>query len=283
MIKTSFAKRIFSASIAVVMAFGASAMSASALDLGTLKTDIDSVLPLNGSGSTLTLNQTYELPDYISKYTGASYKVSVSDNGVLKYKDGKITAVGTGKGTVNITTKGGKKLSFSFDVPIPEKTITLDKSKLSMKTGQTSKLRAKLKNSTGRIIWKSSNTKVVSVDQNGKLKANNAGTATITATSDLGKSASCVISIGDPVYVQSIDINTHFIVLPVGQSYQLKASVTPSNADNKTLSYVVSDPKKASISGGKVTAKNPGQTKVTITSSNGKKDVCTVLVTKKQK
>lgn len=283
MIKTSFAKRIFSASIAVVMAFGASAVSVSALDLGTLKTDVDSVLPLNGSGSTLTLDQTYELPDYISKYTGASYKVTVSDNGVLKYKDGKITAVGTGKGTVNIVSKSGKKLSFTFDVQLPEKTITLNKSNVSLKTGQTSRLSAKLKNSTGRIVWKSSNTKVVSVDQNGKLKANNAGTATITATSDRGKSASCVISVGDPVYVQSVDINTHFIVLPVGQSYQIKASVTPSNADNKNLSYVISDPKTASVSAGKVTAKNPGQTKVTITSNNGKKDVCTILVTKKQK
>ena len=276
----SLTKKLFSAALAVVMAVGASAMSVSAVDAGTINTDVESVLPLNGSGATLTLNQTYDFPEYISSRTGTAYKISVSNNGVLTYKDGKITASAVGTGTVTITLKNGKKLSFTFNVKAPEKEITLDQSKLSLKVGQSSKLSARLKNSSGKIIWKSSDTRIVSVDQNGKIKAHGSGTAVVSAATDNGVTASCQINVEDPIPVTAVNIHTHFITLPVGESYQLRTSVSPENASNTQLKCTSLDTSVAAVSDGLVTAKAEGKTKIVFTSANGLSSECDVIVTK---
>ena len=277
--KNSITKRILSAAMAVVMTVGAATLTVSAKDVGTVNTEVSTVLPLNGSGSTLTVNQTYDIPTYISGKTGNSYKITVSNNGVLKYKDGKITAVTEGKGTVNVVFNNGKKLSFTYDVKLPEKEISLDKTKLAIKIGQSSKLNAKLKNSTGKIIWKSSNSKVVSVDSNGKLKANNAGVAVITATSDKGITSTCQVTVGEPVEVTAVNINTHFIAIHTGESYQLHTSVSPSNASDQAVKCSSLDTSVATVSYAKVTAKAPGKTKIVVKSANGKYSECDVVVT----
>lgn len=278
--KYSFAKKLFAASLAAVMTVGASALSVSAANEMTINTQIESVLPLNGSGAELKLNQTYELPEYISSRTGNTYTVTVSDSNVLKYKDGKITAVGTGTGTVNIVTKKGKKMSFTFNVKAPETEISIDQSKLILNKGQLAKINAKLKNSTGKIIWRSSNEKVVSVDQNGKLKAYNKGTAIISAETEKGETASCQVTVEDPIPVTAVNIHTHFINLTAGNSYQLKTSVSPADAADQTLKCSSLDTSVAAVSeDATVTAKAPGSTKIVVKSGNGVYSECQVIVT----
>lgn len=63
-----------------------------------------------------------------------------------------------------------------------EKTPKLSSGNFSLNVGGSKKL--SMQNTTGKVTWKSSNTKVATVDANGNVKAIGEGTATITATVD---------------------------------------------------------------------------------------------------
>ena len=65
----------------------------------------------------------------------------------------------------------------------------------------------------------------------------------------------------------------------MGSTGKLNTSVTPGNATNKTLSYSSSNSGIATIdASGTVTGVSKGSATITISSNNGKKGVCTVIV-----
>ena len=81
------------------------------------------------------------------------------------------------------------------------KKITLSKNEMGMKKGTTVTLKAVVtpsKASNKAVKWSSSNAKVATVDQNGKVKAMKNGSATIKATAKDGSgvSASCKVIVG---------------------------------------------------------------------------------------
>lgn len=82
------------------------------------------------------------------------------------------------------------------------------------------------------------------------------------------------------IAVTKVNLTSKKITLNVGTSYSIKASVTPANATNKTISWSTSDKKVAKVSNGKVTAVNAGTCKITATSSNGKSAILIVTVNK---
>ena len=72
--------------------------------------------------------------------------------------------------------------------------LTLDKKEANIVCGSTLTLKATLKNSTSAISWKSSNTKIATVDSKGKITSKMAGKVTITATA-AGKTAKCTVTV----------------------------------------------------------------------------------------
>ena len=78
--------------------------------------------------------------------------------------------------------------------PTPSATINLDKNEISVVCGKTDTLKATLKGSDAKITWQSSDTKVATVDDDGKITARMAGTVTITASA-AGVSAECTVTV----------------------------------------------------------------------------------------
>ncbi len=123
-------------------------------------------------------------------------------------QSGKVTAVAVG--TTTVTASAGNKFA-NCTVTVVSSTIevesvTLSKSALDMKTGQTATLAATVlpENATDKTVaWTSSDTKIVTVDQNGNVTAVTAGTATITASAG-NSSATCTVTVTEPA--QLIDI-----------------------------------------------------------------------------
>lgn len=86
-----------------------------------------------------------------------------------------------------------------------------------------------------------------------------------------------------PILVSSVKLNKSSVSLTVGDTQQLIATVLPSNADNKNVTWTSSKSSVAQISSsGKITAKGKGSATITVTTNDGGyKATCTVTVKEK--
>lgn len=76
--------------------------------------------------------------------------------------------------------------------------IAINKTSLELRTGKTKTVKATIspENATNKkVTWKSSDTKVATVDKNGVITAKKAGKAVITATADGGLYVTCVVTV----------------------------------------------------------------------------------------
>lgn len=83
-----------------------------------------------------------------------------------------------------------------------------------------------------------------------------------------------------PIAVTGVTISPKTATLEVGETKQLKATVAPSNATDKTVSYASKAQGVASVdSKGLVTAKVAGKAEIVVSTKDGdKKDTCAVTV-----
>jgi len=167
-------------------------------------------------------------------------------------------------------------------VDVPVTSVTMSPTSLNLKVGETGSLTATVAPSNASdktLTWKSSDTSVATVS-NGTVTAKAVGTATITATSNNGKSATATVTVSkDDVAVTSVSVSPTSLNLTVGDTGELTATVSPSNATDKTLTWISSNTSVATVSDGAVTAKAAGTATITATSNNGKVATATVNVT----
>ena len=114
------------------------------------------------------------------------------------------------------------------------------------------------------ITWSTSNANVATIAAGGVVTAHNPGTAKITATTRQGHVATCEIVVHVPL--QSVSINSAAITLNIGDTSQLKASLTPVNTDDNQISWTSNNVGVATVTqNGLVTAQGAGSAKVTAT------------------
>ena len=147
-------------------------------------------------GETSTLHATVK-PD---NATNRTVSWQSSNEGVATVTNsGQVKGIGAGTATI-AATADGKSATCNVIVnegTIPVNTVSLDKSTISLKEGETSTLQATVKpdNATNRTVtWQSSNEGVATVTNAGQVKGIGTGTATITATAG-GKTATCSVTV----------------------------------------------------------------------------------------
>ncbi len=136
-------------------------------------------------------------------------------------------------------------------------------------------------NATNKTLtWSSSDTSVVTVDQNGKVVARGVGEAVITVEGADGISAVCNVTVvNDYIEVEEIKLNKNEIEIELPGDFQLTAEVLPNNATNKTLTWSSSDTSVATVDqNGKVVARGVGQAVISVIANNGKSAKCNVTV-----
>ena len=120
------------------------------------------------------------------------------------------------------------------------------------------------------------------MDQNGKVTAVKAGSATVTVkTTDGGKSASCAVTVNAKVFpVTGVTLNKDTMTLTEGETGTLTATVAPDNASDKSVTWSSSAPDVATVDqNGKVTAVKKGTATITVkTTDGGKTAACEVTV-----
>lgn len=127
---------------------------------------------------------------------------SSNDESVATVQEGRITAIKPGVAIITVTTEdGGMTASCSVTVKervYPVTGVTLDKSSVELKKGETVTLTATVApdNATNKnVVWSSSDSSIAKVE-NGVVTAVESGTATITVTTEDGNlKASCVVTV----------------------------------------------------------------------------------------
>ena len=197
--------------------------------------------------------------------------------------DGTVTAVKVGTATITATTRdGGKTATCKVTVnPMPVDSITLNPTTLTLTRGETGKLTATVTpdNADNKTVtWSSSDASVATVDNDGTVTAVKVGTATITATTrDGDKTATCTITVSS-ISVESIELDRETLALTRGETGKLTATVTPDNADDKTVLWSSSNASVATVDGnGTVTAVSKGTATITA-QAGGKMATCAVTV-----
>ncbi|MFC3748553.1 S-layer homology domain-containing protein, partial [Paenibacillus sp. GCM10012306] len=139
------------------------------------------------------------------------------------------------------------------------------------------------------VKWSTSNAEVATVNASGKVTAIAEGTATIKVTTEDGKleatsevTVSPKDSSGENTPVTGVTLDKATLNLKVGESDELKATVTPDTASNKAVKWSTSNAEVATVNAsGKVTAIAEGTATIKVTTEDGKFEATSeVTVTK---
>ena len=239
-------------------------------------------ITLSETTKSLTKEETFTLTATVTP-DNATYKSITwkSDKPAVATVDanGKVTAVGGGEATITATAKNGKQATCTVTVTVPVNKVTLSPSgDLKLNVSESATLTASVDPSDATdkdITWKSGNESIATV-VNGKVTAVAKGTTTITASAG-GKSATINVEVTVPV--ESVSLSETTKSLTKGEKFTLTATVTPSNANEKTVSWSSNKPGVATVdANGEVTAMGAGEAIITA-SAGGKSATCTVTVT----
>ena len=226
-------------------------------------------IPVNGTGtvaySVLPENAYNKNVSFESADAGIA---AVNANGV-------VTGVSAGETTITVTTEdGGFTGACTINVYNQAVTgVTIEPSEAELTVGSSTKLTATVlpENATNKnVIYSVDDESILSVDQDGNVTGLSLGTATATVTTeDGGFTASAEINV-IPVRVTGVSISPKSASIALGCTVQLAASIKPSNAANKNLSWSVSDETIISVDGqGTVTGLSLGTATVTVTTEDG--------------
>lgn len=165
--------------------------------------------------------------------------------------------------------QSNKTITYTITVPQVE-SITIPSTK-TLKVGDSYTFSPKVipSNVSTSFKWITSDKTIVTVNTSGKISAKKVGTATITCQANNGVKATCKVTV-KPVTVSNITLNNSTFSLNTGESYQLKATISPSNAANKNVKWQSSNPSVATVSStGLVTALTLGDCTIIVTATDG--------------
>ena len=235
-------------------------------------------LTLTETGQTATLTATI-VPD---EATNKDVTWSSSNAAVATVSStGVVTAVSSGTAVITAKTADGTNLTaecnVTVNIPVPATGISLNQTSLTLTAaGQTATLTATVtpSNATNKdVTWSSSNAAVATVSSTGVVTAVSSGTAVITAKTADGTNltAECNVTVNIPVPATGISLNQTSLTLTMpGQTETLTATVTPSNATNKSVTWTSSNTEVATVSStGVVAAVASGTAVVTATTADG--------------
>ena len=274
-------------------------------------------LKLNKQSATLHPDESVALQADIQPANATDKSIAwKSSNSAVASVDekGRVTALKSGTAVISAVMKNGIRAECRITVKIAVDHIQLDSTAHAVFVTNTGDVKATVypQDATNqKVIWHSSNTSVVTVDQNGHYKTLKPGFAYIYATSDDNENIRTFCEINVNVPPVEVNIQESSLNLKRGQSYQLNssynnggdmvlvtvtnpvsalkmnkasanmtkgsylqlsASISPSDASNKGLTWTSSNKNILTVSSsGKVYAKGFGTATITVQAKDGSK------------
>ena len=175
---------------------------------------------------------------------------SVDASGLLKYlKEGKTTI------TASATDGSGVSTSFEIEVKtIKVSSITLDHSRLRLDVDSVATLTATFmpENASFKTAeWSVSDSNIVALTDNGNgtatIKQLAEGTAYVYVRTIDGTNLADTCEVTTIQFVEAITLAPKVITLPLYESKTITATIEPATADNKDLTWTLSNPSIAAI------------------------------------
>ncbi|MGG3640028.1 Ig-like domain-containing protein [Bacillus gobiensis] len=244
-------------------------------------------ITINKSNLSLMVNRTAQLTATVNPSTASNKSVSwTSSNPEIATVDskGNVKAMKAGNTTITATAKGNTSIKKSIPITVTKIVPTglkLSKSTLNITNNQSVKVTATVTPADAAnktIVWKSSNTKVATVDSNGNIKGRANGSATITATAKDNVKVFKTVAV--KVSPKTVKVNKTSLSVTAGKTATLTATVSPSDSTDKTVKWKSSNIKIATVdSKGKITGKAKGTATITATVKGAKEVKIKVSVT----
>ena len=222
-------------------------------------------------GETVKLNATIAPADADNKevtYTSSNSAVAKVDN------TGLVTAIAPGDAVITVTTKDGSKTATcKINVNNPISKVTIKETVGNIYIKDTYKLTTDIapadSNDEKNVVWSTSDSNIISINQKGIITANAIGKATITAS--VKASDGSIHSDSKDITVikravQKVQILIDSKEMSVGDTIQAKAEVSPDNATYKNVIWSSSDSSVAEIDNlGNIRAKKAGNVEIKAT------------------
>ncbi len=208
-----------------------------------------------------------------------SEKWSSSDENIVSVENGKIKALSVGNSKITLVVNDKIEKSVLVNVYQEVEEIVFDKTEVDLEVGSSYTIKVDVKPSDAtnkNLVWKSNDDNIAKVT-NGKVEALKAGTTIISAESNNNKVAQIKVNVSD-IKVQSVSLNKNKITTYVGYNFKLDATIQPSNAKDKTITWSSSNKDVADVKNGNVVVKKTGTAIITAKTSNGKYSTCKVVV-----
>ena len=229
-------------------------------------------ITLSSNTVNLTVSQTIQLSPTILPANASNQVIvwSSSNPSVATVNNGLITGISAGSATIIVSSTDGSNIFATAlvtitNIPVvPVSSIILNQTSATLYPTSMLVLSATVtpSNATDKtVIWSSSSTNA-RVSSSGVVTAVSAGSAVIRATTGSGNlTATCTITIRVPV--TSVSISPTTTTVNTGSTKPFTATVLPSNATNKTVSWSSDNTSVATVNSlGVVTGISAGSTMI---------------------
>jgi uncharacterized protein YjdB len=238
---------------------------------------------LNQTSATLHPTNSLTLTATIipSNATDKTVSWSSSSTHATVNSSGVVTAVSAGSAVIRATTISGNLVATcTLIIRVPVTSFSISPTLTTINTGSTRQLMAMVvpSNATNKAVtWSSANTAVATVNSLGVVTGISTGSTIIQAqTLDGGfaTTSSVIVIIG----IQKITLNTSNISLLKGTTFQSIATITPSNATNKIVTWSSAIASIATVSStGLITAVGNGTGIISCFTQDGNKTASIIV------
>ncbi|MBE5950060.1 MAG: hypothetical protein E7260_00550 [Lachnospiraceae bacterium] len=247
--------------------------SVTTLEIGEYETIKATVSPSGIAGTTLRWlssdTSVFEIVDFTD--LSATIQGKAGGVAVLTAINAENVVVGYCKVTVNQQAE---------TIKLSETNVT---AKLSAKTYQLYATLTPANTTNTKLIWSTTDGKIATVDQNGKVTFKASGKVTIVVQSEDNPALIAYCNFEILKAVTNVRLDEDSLEMYSGESHRLTYLVTPANASNLAVTWVSFNPSVVAVdSTGMLTAKSPGTTQIMIMTQDGSYyDICTVVVKQK--
>lgn len=248
----------------------------------TVQAASDYVFSIGTSTTAVSYVKVGSTRNYVAKKNGkvlsaSKLKWKSSNTSIASVNSkGVLTAKKTGVVTIKVSLKTNSKVYRKVKVYVYKKAVkrsfkNVSESTIVLNKGNTKTLKSSVKSGL-YTFYKSSDSSIVSVNQNGKITAKKNGTATIKYVT-VGTNynyATIKVIVGKKVSKIRTGEMDDTVQIVKGKTYQVNPTISPASASIKTVSYSIADTSIAKVSSkGVITAKKVGTTILTIKATDG--------------